>query len=271
MGARSYQISLFFIFLLLYFIEKIDSMLKLFKKIKNFFLNLFKNKNPYGLGVYTPHEAQNRILDYILNDKSNDIITVIHGRRWGGSYLLNNIVLWWALKNKKIDIFYISDKHLTIQYNLKTMVRELNSQTNKRRKKIVFNVRNTRIEFANGSSIHFVDVNNIEKTRGKINKYCVVDNAAFLKDKELRDVLSYSFGKIILVSSPNPDSKDVLFTDIYLKGVDESQKGFKSFKEPTSNNPIMVKELENIRKSMPESAYKYEIELNLFSPKQYNL
>ncbi|KAA6379843.1 MAG: hypothetical protein EZS28_024630, partial [Streblomastix strix] len=60
----------------------------------------------------------------------------------------------------------------------------------------------------------------------------------------------------ILSSWIKNDNKAVVSSVGSESSVDESQKGFKSFKEPTSNNPIMVKELENIRKSMPESAYK---------------
>ena len=117
-----------------------------------------------------------------------------------------------------------------------------------------------RIEFVNGAVAHFKSGDNPETLRGAGLKRVVVDEAARIKrdvwEEVLRPAVSDTRGRVLFISTPKGKN---WFYALWVRGQDPLQPEFKSWKFPTSDNPIItVGDIEQARQSLPADVFAQE-------------
>lgn len=117
------------------------------------------------------------------------------------------------------------------------------------------------IELKNGSLIFAKSGDNPDSLRGEGLDGCVLDEAAMLKPEvwheAIRPALSDKNGWALIISTPK--GKNWLY-DLFLRGMDETQREFKSFSYPSWANPILKpEEIDEMRKNLPELSFRQEI------------
>jgi hypothetical protein len=117
-----------------------------------------------------------------------------------------------------------------------------------------------RIEYKTGGVEHFKSADNPETLRGEGLKRVVVDEAARCKrevwEEVIRPSVSDTHGSVLFGSTPKGKN---WFYEIYTRGQDPLQPEFKSWKFPTSDNPmISAEDIEHARESLPLDVFNQE-------------
>lgn len=117
-----------------------------------------------------------------------------------------------------------------------------------------------RVQFVNDAIVHFKSGDNPESLRGAGLKRVVVDEAARVKrdlwEEVLRPAVSDTRGKIMFTSTPKGKN---WFYDIFTRGQDMLQSEFKSWKFPTSDNPLIPEsDIEDARQTLPVDVFAQE-------------
>ncbi len=209
--------------------------------------------------LYKPHPAQQRVhKELCKKDPNFKIVTVCSGRQAGKTLLAQNQLVYWAVKNPKSLLWFVSPTDAQCMKVYRSMVFALipvGLVT-----KHTGNPGNISIQFSNGSLLEFKSAASEDSLRGQSINYLVVDEAAYIKKKTFEEVLMPTLsvkGKRVLILS-TPKGKGNFFYEYFTKGL-EGDKSFKSFKFLSSDNPLANKEfIEVARRTMPEATFRQE-------------
>jgi hypothetical protein len=117
-----------------------------------------------------------------------------------------------------------------------------------------------RMEFINGSAIHFKSADNPDTLRGEGLKRVVVDEAARVKrevwEEVLRPAVSDTAGRILFISTPKGRN---WFYEMWTRGQDPMQSDYASWRFPTADNPkVPATDIEQARQSLPQDVFNQE-------------
>jgi phage FluMu gp28-like protein len=207
--------------------------------------------------LYTPHTTQKPVHEF-CNDKETFFITVDAGRQSGKTALSQQQALYWALKNSKVLVYWVSPT---------------NSQANKVYKQLVDmvaaypfvknckgSVGDLEIEFKNGSVIKFRSAAQEDSLRGETVDYLIIDEAAFIKESVFQEILLPMLnirGKKCLIIS-TPKGKNWFFYQ-YMRGLETKETKYKSFKFTSADNPYSNPDIIQLAKeSLPSVLFAQE-------------
>ncbi len=202
--------------------------------------------------LFTPHIGQKAIIDG-FSSSEHKFGVVATGRQFGKSLLGQNLMLYWLLSKDKQKGAWISP----IYNQGKKVFQELAAATNKIIKQS--NKADLTIEFINGSTIQFLSAERYDSIRGFSFNYCVIDEAAFIREEALNEAILptlSAIGKKCLIIS-TPKSKN-WFYNYYLRGT-TSNSDYISFRGVSIDNPHVSQDfiLEQ-QKSLPAEIFKQE-------------
>ena len=202
----------------------------------------------------TPTKKQTEILDGINNPSKYHIVSI--GRQSGKSLLAMNLVLYWGINNPNVSILWISPVY---------------SQTTKVQKELYkaivdtdivesCNFSENYITLKNGTDILFRSGERYDNIRGLTIDYCILDEAAFLKEEvwteAVRPTLLVRGKKVLFLSTPKGKN---WFYEMYMRGLSEEFKEYKSYKGSSFDNPFANhQEIEDARKTLPPNVFKQE-------------
>lgn len=178
------------------------------------------------------------------------------GRRFGKTVLSSFIVILSALSKPNLTFFILSPNYAQTKILWRMIKRTLPKEAIKR-----IMEGELYIELKNGSMIFAKSGDNPDALRGEGLDGCVLDECAMLKpevwNEAIRPALADKNGWAIFISTPKGKN---WFYELFLRGMDNTQNEFKSFTYPTWANPlIQPKEIEEMRKSMPEITFRQEV------------
>jgi len=203
------------------------------------------------------HPGQKRIVDEIFaNDKFFN--TIVTSRQWGKSVLAYNLMLYYGINNKKVNVVWASPTHSQAKYALTNIEKAIKNSG------VILSINKTerRIELINGSTLYFTGTESFDNFRGINTHYLFVDEAAYVPTSAY-DVLIPSMStvgrKAFFISTPK--GKVNKFHDYYQLGLQEDNKMYKSYRGLLEENPYRNVELiESERLSLP--SYIFEQEYN---------
>jgi hypothetical protein len=119
-----------------------------------------------------------------------------------------------------------------------------------------------RIEYRNGGVEHYKSADNPDTLRGSGLKRVVLDEAARMKREiwaeVMRPAVSDTHGKVMFGSTPKGKN---WFFEVWTRGQDPLQSEFKSWRFPTSDNPMILQsDLDHARASLPADVFAQEYE-----------
>jgi len=206
------------------------------------------------VNLFSPHSGQRKIIDGFA-DSEHKFGIVATSRQWGKSLLGQNLLIYWALKNKNSKCAWVSP----IYNQAKKVMLELSAAANG----VIAssNKADLTITFINGSTIQFLGAERYDSIRGFSFNYLVVDEAAFTKESAVNEAIfptMTAIGKKCLIIS-TPKSKNWFYT-YYLKGLNGGSE-YISFKGLSQENPYVDQQfIEQQRLSLPPEIFKQEYE-----------
>jgi hypothetical protein len=177
------------------------------------------------------------------------------GRRWGKSLVARIISINKMLKGEYIayitPTFDLSEHFFTELMD--TIPKELID---------FYNKKDLRIKLITGGAIKFFSGESLERLRGYKFHYVIVDEAAYIPDLEkcwyssIRPTLSDYMGGGLFISTPNGKE---FFHSLYIKGMDENDTEFKSFRFPSNDNPYFpAAEFKAVQDKLPPFQFRQE-------------
>jgi len=177
------------------------------------------------------------------------------GRRWGKSLVARIISINKMLKGEYIayitPTFDLSEHFFTELMD--TIPKELID---------FYNKKDLRIKLITGGAIKFFSGESLERLRGYKFHYVIVDEAAYIPDLEkcwyssIRPTLSDYMGGGLFISTPNGKE---FFHSLYIKGTDENDTEFKSFRFPSNDNPYFpAAEFKAVQDKLPPFQFRQE-------------
>lgn len=204
---------------------------------------------------FTPRPSQREVLDHPARFK-----VPVCGRRWGKTLLASNWLDEGAY-NEGGENWWISPTYA----QAKLVFREKIDAAERGGAFATFrdvSHSELRIQLANGGVMHFRSGDNFDALRGPGLNRMVMDEAAFqareVWEKILRPTLSDTKGKAMMPSTPKGKG---WYFDLFTKGQDPLHTDFKSWRFPTSDNPLIpAEDLADARRSLPVDVYAQEYE-----------
>ena len=200
-----------------------------------------------NIKLFTPYEKQREFLDRFAD--TDDLFGIVVAPRGSGKTLLGiNAMLYWLLSSPKqkggwISPVYSQAKSVfdTITQSAKDIIESSNRME-------------TTLTFINGSTLKFLSGDSPDSIRGFRFKYLVIDEAAFIKERTIDQVilptLNPSGKKCLMISTPK--GKNHFYT-WFLK--DKSV----SMKFPLTECPYVKDDLIDAAKSsLPPDLFKQE-------------
>jgi len=203
--------------------------------------------------LFTPHQGQ---MDVIQNfaDSGHKFGIVSCGRQFGKSLLASNLLLYWLLESKGSKGGWISPIYSQAKKVYKEIVTACNGIIS------THNGSDLIINFVNGSSIQFLSAERYDSIRGFSFHYCVIDEAAYVKEQALLEAILptlTALGKKCLIIS-TPKGRGNWFFNWHQRGL-EYNDTYISFSGISESNPYVDKEfIREQKKSLPLEIYKQE-------------
>ena len=204
---------------------------------------------------FTPHPAQNQIIQSILKGKEKFHIAAI-GRQFGKSLLGMNLALYWGINNGPCKILWVSPVY---------------SQSNKVHKEIVAaiidsgliksnNFGDNTLTLKNGTEILFRSAERYDNIRGLTCDYGVIDEAAFMRNEAwaeaIRPVFAVRGKKVLFISTPK--SKN-WFYNMFQLGQSQDHPRYKSYTGSSYDTPFIdPEEISDAQKTLPQSIFQQE-------------
>jgi hypothetical protein len=212
-----------------------------------------------------PHSGQRALLEGIRR------ITVAScGRQWGKSTALGWYIVWWAITHKARKIYIIApslDQSRIIFNEVARHFRTSPLSGQLVRKPVDFPF--PTIKLKNGTEIHGRGANSPQYIRGKVSHLTICDEAAFMKDRTITDVIR----PMMSVTGKTPDAAMIListpfgegaFKDLYFECSKQEEAGserYKHFHFPSESNPhIDHQEIESVKKQYGEDSLLWRTE-----------
>ena len=196
-----------------------------------------------------PHRGQREVLD-----QAQRFNVLACGRRWGKTHLASYVAAHAALDGKPVAWFAPSYKLLAeawreLTYRLLPVASRVNGQEH-------------RLELITGGAVEMWTLERPDPARGRKYALAIIDEAAMVRDLEtawsyaIRPTLIDYQGSAWFLSTPKGKND---FYSFYARA--ETDFEWMSWRRPSRDNPhIPPEELEAARASMPEIAYRQEME-----------
>ncbi len=182
--------------------------------------------------------------------------TICTPRQFGKSFMATQMMLYYALNFPNSKLMFTTPVYSQSSKVFKELLQGTkNSGVIDR-----FNAAENSVIFINGSELFFKSVQQPDNLRGYSIDYMFCDEAAMYKDEVffavLRPMLTVRGKKCFLFSTPKGKN---FFYDFYIKGLDDDQPRYRSYKGSSEFNPYANKEeIENARETLPESLFRQE-------------
>ena len=180
------------------------------------------------------------------------------GRRWGKTITESNWLSEGAI-NHGGENWWLSP----IYTQAKAVFRDKISAAKRGGADAIFSdvsISELRIAYKSGGVEHFKSADNPDTLRGSGLKRVVLDEAARMRrevwEEVIRPAVSDTHGSVLFGSTPKGKN---WFYELWTRGQDPLQTEFKSWKFPSSDNPLIRPEdLQHARESLPADVYAQE-------------
>ena len=158
----------------------------------------------------TPHAGQRELLEGVRR-----ITVAACGRQWGKSTAIGWYIVWWAITHKARKVYIIAPSLDQSRIIFNEVARHFKSSTLSGQLvgKIV-DYPFPKIKLRNGTEIHGRGANSPQYIRGKTAHLVVCDEAAFMKDKTITDVIR----PMMTVTGKTPDAALILISTPFGEG-----------------------------------------------------
>lgn len=180
-------------------------------------------------------------------------------RQSGKSYMLVRLAIFFALNRPNMNVGFTSAFHTQTQKIYRDMMEIIPES-------VISSTSNSsgdrHITFVNGSTIRFYSMMNFNSIMGNSFDYLICDEAALYRMHAfsyLRPTIAAKpKSKIVVASTPRGKNE---FYDYCIQGMDNTSTYFKHYRMSyLDNSHYDLREVENARKSMPESVFSQEYE-----------
>ena len=204
---------------------------------------------------FRPHTKQQEIISGILEGK-NKYHIIACGRQIGKTMMSMNLMLYWAINNGPCRLMWVSPVYSQANKVMKEMMAAIGGSGVVKSANLSAN----EITLKNGSTIIFRSAERYDNIRGETISYCVIDEAAFIKDdawaEAIKPTLLVKGKACILISTPK--SKNY-FYNLYQLGMSDDHPEYKSYKGTSYETPFISKEeIEEAKKTIPSSVFRQE-------------
>ena len=206
---------------------------------------------------FEPHQGQQRVIDKVVYGDEK-YITVVSPRQIGKSILLVNLILYYAINDKKDPIIGV----ITPVYSqAKKIMDDLYTAIVDSGIIESSNFSNHEIKLKTGAKIKFRSSEREDNLRGETFSILFLDEAAYQsKDAWQNAILPTALvkgKKVVLFSTPRGTNN--WFYDMYMLGENEAYTNYASVRMHQGENPLIdPDEIEAARKSLPEPIYRAE-------------
>lgn len=206
------------------------------------------------VNLFKPYTAQREFID--LYADSPHLFGILVSPRGAGKTLLGiNILLYWALRNEKSKLGYITPIYSLgkeVFDIIASKTHDLIESSNKA---------DLTIKFINGSSIKFLSADRADSVRGFRFEYLIIDEASYVKQDAIEGAILPTLNpngkKCLMISTPRGKNH---FYEYYLRG-QQGDEDYVSYRIPLDACPYVKPELiEEARKSLPPEVFKAEYE-----------
>ncbi len=204
-----------------------------------------------------------------VKDHADRFNVVVCGRRWGKTFLAQDLAIEGIEEKKSVGWFSPNYKFLNESFK---SIRNLLFESI-----LSANTTDYRIETSNGAVIEFWTLENPDAGRSRQYDLVIIDEAGLVLElgerwrEAIRATLLDTEGKAWFFGTPKPPRsiqlKNYAFYQFFLRGEDGSD-GWKSFRQPSMNNPILkVSEIEAMRHEpgMTQRIARQEIDAEFLS------
>jgi len=202
------------------------------------------------------HKGQLKIFKEIKSGEAFFYV-LCNSRQFGKTFLLEWIMLFYALKNSNKKLYFISHYYAQAKKSYKSIQKAIAQsglvKTNSHTELI--------INLTNGSELYFKGADNYESLRGISPNFLFIDEFQFLKKAAWTEVLrpSLNVAGINCFLASTPRSKLSEFYKLFLLGLNKENKLYKSFHATYKDNPLAnLSEVEDARKNVPTQIFNSE-------------
>lgn len=210
---------------------------------------------------FTPYKHQKDVIDELKDAKgTGKRVIVLSSRQKGKSFMIANLLLYYALNNNKVKCFCVSPTLKQSKAIYSTIYDAVeNSGIVKKA-----NAADYEIRFINGSAIYFKSAEQDEALRGYTADFLCIDECCFITDEVFYKIAPWADAKqapVLMVSSPFV--KEGFFWNFYNYGLDKQNNtvtiNWSDNKYKEDIEKILPPEkLEEYRRVFPKNQFKTE-------------
>lgn len=213
------------------------------------------------------HGGQQRIASAIIGtphtEGSVDYHIVTCSRQWGKSFMLLQLILYYALNEANSKILFVSMSYSQANKIFHELIRGVESSNVIRKK----NASENSIILLNGSEIYIRSYQRSDLIRGLSATTLIIDEAAFVKDEDwqavLRPTLATAGKRGILFSTPRGHN---FFYEMAVKGQSPEWSNYHFYHSTYRENPYAnLQEVSDAERSLPDKIFRAEYEAEFVS------
>lgn len=210
---------------------------------------------------FTPYKHQKDVIDELKDAKgTGKRVIVLSSRQKGKSFMIANLLLYYALNNNKVKCFCVSPTLKQSKAIYSTIYDAVeNSGIVKKA-----NASDYEIRFINGSAIYFKSAEQDEALRGYTADFLCIDECCFITDEVFYKIAPWVDAKqapVLMVSTPFV--KEGFFWNFYNYGLDKQNNTVtinwsdNRYKEDIEKI-LPPEKLEEYRRVFPKNQFKTE-------------
>ena len=210
---------------------------------------------------FTPYKHQKDVIDELKDAKgTGKRVIVLSSRQKGKSFMIANLLLYYALNNNKVKCFCVSPTLKQSKAIYSTIFDAVeNSGIVKKA-----NAADYEIRFINGSAIYFKSAEQDEALRGYTADFLCIDECCFITDEVFYKIAPWADAKqapVLMVSTPFV--KEGFFWNFYNYGLDKQNNTItinwsdNIYKEDIQKI-LPPEKLEEYRRVFPKNQFKTE-------------
>jgi thymidine kinase len=210
---------------------------------------------------FTPYKHQKDVIDELKNAKgTGKRVIVLSSRQKGKSFMIANLLLYYALNNNKVKCFCVSPTLKQSKAIYSTIFDAVeNSGIVKKA-----NAADYEIRFINGSAIYFKSAEQDEALRGYTADFLCIDECCFITDEVFYKIAPWADAKqapVLMVSTPFV--KEGFFWNFYNYGLEKQNNTVtinwsdNIYKEDIQKI-LPPEKLEEYRRVFPKNQFKTE-------------
>ena len=205
-----------------------------------------------------PYKAQLDVFKACF-DKETTYITLNGSRQVGKTVICTIAALKWALEQNDQCVMVVSPTDSQVKKLYKQII-QMTSPIISLIKSYKIQSGDSEIIFRNGSTILFRSALSDNTLRGYSNTHLVLDETAFIKEETWNTILAPTLTvrgkKVLFASTPKGNN---FFARLYDRGLQKTDKSYKSFKLTYHNNPYAnLKFIEEQKIILPDEIFRQE-------------